>query len=213
MTAATAAGQDRHLLLVDDDPLILKSLSTYFERNGYSVTQAASGALGIQTYRQRTPDVVILDLGLPDMTGIAVLETLRKYNATVVMLTGEGDIATAVKAMQLGAENFLTKPPDLSHISAIVERAMEKADLRRENTRLLRYLPTTKKRVIRAVVSVVLLVAAGAFGLAIGDLGPKPESAREVAPTNQPINTPPATNMDSFPFVPGTPPPVAPARR
>ena len=210
----TAAAEPRHLLLVDDDPQILKSLSTYFERHGYSVAQAATGTAGIQAYRQRTPDLVILDLQLPDMSGIEVLEALRKYNATVVMLTGQGDIPTAVKAMQLGAENFLTKPPDLTHLTAIVERAVEKSDLRRENARLLRYVPTTQKRLIRAVVSAVLLAAAVLVGLAIGDIGPKPAEVRGVAPTQQPINQPPAPQMDSFPFVPGrqSPPTTPPTR-
>jgi DNA-binding NtrC family response regulator len=208
-----ASGAGRHLLLVDDVPEILESLSIYFQRHGYTVSTAETGAAGIQAYRNRIADVVLLDLGLPDMTGIQVLEALRKYDATVVMLTGQGDIATAVQAMQLGAENFLTKPPDLPHISAIVERAIEKADLRSENKRLQRYVPTTRKRVIRAVVSTVLLVAAAGLGLAVGDMGPKQVLGRDLAPTNQPIYHAPQVKMDTLPFVPGAPPPLPPARR
>jgi len=202
---------DRHLLLVDDDPQILKALSTFFTRQGYSVAQAETGAAGIQAYRQRTADLVILDLVLPDMTGIAVLEQLRKYGATVVMLTGEGDIPTAVRAMQMGAENFLAKPPDIPHLTAIVERAIEKSDLRRENQRLLRFVPTTRKRVIRGVATAVLLVAAGAAGLVVGNMGQKPGTVPGIAPTNQPINSPSPARPDTFPFVPGSPPPSAPA--
>lgn len=203
--------ENRHLLLVDDDPGILRSLSALFVRQGYSVARAETGAAGIAAYRQRTPDLVILDLVLPDLTGITVLEELRKYNATVVMLTGQGDIPTAVKAIQLGAENFLTKPPDLTHLTAIVERAIEKSDLRRENHRLLRYVPTTRKRVIRAVAAVLLLLVAGALGLAVGGAGPKPGSLRSIAPTNQPVTSPSPARGDTFPFVPGAPPAPAPA--
>ena len=203
--------EDRHLLLVDDDPQILQALSTFFERQGYSVARAETGAAGIQAYRQRTPDLVILDLVLPDMTGIAVLEELRKYNATVVMLTGQGDIPTAVKAMQLGAENFLAKPPDLAHLTAIVERAIEKSDLRRENQRLLRFVPTTRKRVIRVIVTALLLIAAAAVGRMVGNMGPQPGTAPRIAPTKQPVNTPSPTREDTFPLVPGAPPASAPA--
>ncbi|MEK7667820.1 MAG: response regulator [Gemmatimonadota bacterium] len=204
---------DRHLLLVDDDPLILKSLATFFERNGYVVAQADCGTKGIQAYRQRTPDLVILDLGLPDMTGIEVLEALRKYDATVVMLTGQGDIPTAVEAIQLGAENFLTKPPDLTHLTAIVERAIEKADLRRENQRLRRYAPTTRKRVIRAAATALMLLVAAGLGLAIGGLGPEPTPVRGVAPTRLPVTSPPPVRMDTFSLAPGAPPPPAPTPR
>jgi DNA-binding NtrC family response regulator len=207
--------EHRHLLIVDDDPNILTALATLFERRGYSVAQAATGAAGIQAYRQRTPDLVILDLVLPDMTGIAVLEELRKYGATVVMLTGEGDIPTAVKAMQLGAENFLAKPPEPTHLTAIVERAIEKSDLRKENRRLLRIVPTTRKRVIRAAATLFLLVAAAAAGLALGNMGPKAGTAPRIAPTKQPVGTPSPARRDTFPFVPGSPaaPAPAPTRR
>jgi DNA-binding NtrC family response regulator len=203
--------ENRHLLLVDDDPKILGALATLFERRGYSVAQAATGAAGIQAYRQRTPDVVILDLVLPDTTGIAVLEELRKYDATVVMLTGEGDVPTAVKAMQMGAENFLAKPPDIPHLTAIVERAIEKSDLRRENKRLLRIVPTTRKRVIQAVVTAVLLVVAAAIGLALGSAGPTIPSGPSIAPTKLPVTSPHPTRGDTYPLVPGAPPAPAPA--
>lgn len=208
-----ASTHDRHLLLVDDDRGILNALSTFFQRQGYSVAQAETGAAGIQAYRQRTPDLVVLDLMLPDMTGIAVLEELRKYDATVVMLTGQGDIPTAVQAMQLGAENFLAKPPDIPHLTAIVERAIEKSDLRRENKRLLRFVPTTRKRVIRAAVTALLLVAAAAVGQIVGSMGPQPGTAPRIAPTKQPVTTPSPAREDTFPFVPGASPAPAPARR
>jgi hypothetical protein len=127
------------------------------------------------------------------------------------MLTGEGDIPTAVKAMQLGAENFLAKPPDPEHLTAIVERAIEKSDLRRENQRLRRFVPTTRKRVIRAVVTVLLLLAAAAVGLALGSMGPKPGTAPRIAPTKQPVTTPAPARGDTFPLVPGAPATSTPA--
>ena len=200
------AGWGRHILLIDDLPEILEVLSMFFERRGYSVATAETGAAGIQAYRNRIADVVILDIGLPDMSGIEVLAALRKHNATVVMLTGQGDIPTAVQAMQMGAEGFLTKPPDLPVIQATVERACEKSDLRRENVRLQRYAPTTRKRIIRWGSSAVLLVAAAGMGVVIGTSEEKPLPGREIAPTCQPIYEQPRVGTDSFQFAPGAPP-------
>jgi len=82
------------------------------------------------------PDVVLLDLHLPDSSGLVVLERLRREGAAVILLTGQGDIETAVKAMQLGAENFLTKPVDMTHLAAAIARVAEKVRLSRQNARL-----------------------------------------------------------------------------
>ena len=124
------------LLLIDDDSGILRTLGEYFVRQGYEVRREPSGADGIQAFEQEHPDVVILDLHLPDMSGLDVLERLRRNGASVILLTGEGDIATAVRAMQLGAENFLTKPIDLSHLAAATARVAEKVRLWRQNEML-----------------------------------------------------------------------------
>jgi DNA-binding response OmpR family regulator len=204
-----AEGVGRHLLLIDDLPEILETLQMFFEARGYSVSTAETGAAGIQAYRSRIADCVILDLGLPDMTGIQVLEALRKYDATVVMLTGQGDIATAVQAMQLGAESFLTKPPDLPHIAATINRAIEKSDLRKEVVELRRFAPSTKKKIIRWGSTGALLVAAVVMGVLVGKSGERPLPVREVAPTCLPVNQEPRNPMaDSVKFIPGAPPPV-----
>jgi FixJ family two-component response regulator len=209
-----ARGEGRHLLLVDDDTGVLSSLGAFFERHGYVVTKAATGQQGIQAFQQHEPDVTVLDLGLPDMNGMQVLEVLRQKRAAVVLLTGQGDIPTAVRAMQLGAENFLTKPPDIPHLTAVVERALEKSDLRRENQRLLRLVPTTRKRIVNLVVTGVLLVAAVALGLAVGGLGTKEREVPSIAPTRLPVTRPNPARGDTYPLAPGAPPPVAvPPRR
>src|SRR5256714_7403074 len=82
------------------------------------------------------PEVVILDLHLPDHGGLEVLERLRTEGAAVILLTGQGDIETAVRAMQLGAENFLTKPVDMSLLAAATARVSEKVRLSRQNALL-----------------------------------------------------------------------------
>ncbi|HEV8380916.1 MAG TPA: sigma-54 dependent transcriptional regulator [Gemmatimonadales bacterium] len=124
------------LLLVDDDAAVLSAIGDYFERIGYEVWREGTGEEAMETFHRVRPDVVLLDLHLPDASGLVVLERLRREGAAVVLLTGQGDIETAVKAMQLGAENFLTKPVDMTHLSAAIARVAEKTRLSRQNARL-----------------------------------------------------------------------------
>jgi DNA-binding NtrC family response regulator len=128
------------ILIVDDDPDVLRAVGDYFERLGYEVLREASGEAAIEAYPRQRPDVVILDLRLPGMDGLQVLEELRRHDAAVLLLTAYGDIATAVRAMQLGAENFLTKPMDMPLLAAAVARAIEKVHLRRHNALLVAQL-------------------------------------------------------------------------
>ena len=125
------------VLLIDDDVDVLRSIGNYFERLGYEVTRELSGEAGLATFDRIRPEVVILDLRLPGMDGMEVLENLRHRDAAVILLTGEVDVPTAVRAMQLGAENFLTKPVDMEHLAAATARVADKARLRRVNEALL----------------------------------------------------------------------------
>jgi DNA-binding NtrC family response regulator len=124
------------LLLVDDDADVLRSVGDYFAKIGYEVYRAATGGEGLEAYDRLRPDVVVLDLHLPDMSGLEVLERLRASGAAVILMTGQGDIETAVRAMQLGAENFLTKPVDMTHLAAATVRVAEKVRLSRQNALL-----------------------------------------------------------------------------
>jgi DNA-binding NtrC family response regulator len=124
------------VLLIDDDVDVLRSIGNYFERLSYEVTRELSGEAGLATFDRLRPEVVILDLRLPGMDGMEVLESLRQRDAAVILLTGEADVPTAVRAMQLGAENFLTKPVDMEHLAAATARVADKARLRRINETL-----------------------------------------------------------------------------
>lgn len=121
------------LLLIDDDPGVLQAVGDYFEKIGYDVYRETTAEGGVDLYARQRPDVVLLDLHLPDGDGMQVLEALRRQDAAVILLTGFGDIETAVRAMQLGAENFLTKPVDMTHLSAATARVLDKVRLRRHN--------------------------------------------------------------------------------
>src|SRR6266540_4085084 len=122
--------------MVDDDASVLRAIGEYFERLTYEVWRESTGEQAIETFQRVRPDVVLLDLHLPDASGLVVLERLRRAGAAVILLTGQGDIETAVKAMQLGAENFLTKPVDMTHLAAAIARVAEKVRLSRQNARL-----------------------------------------------------------------------------
>ncbi len=124
------------ILLVDDDPAIQKSLGALLESSGYEVGHASNGRDGLELHEAYGHDVVLLDLELPDISGIDVLEQLRGRDAAVVLFTGHGDIETAVRAMQLGAEDFLTKPVELPHLIAVIERSLRNTQMRREIERL-----------------------------------------------------------------------------
>jgi two-component system response regulator HydG len=122
------------VLIVDDERPIADSFAAFFEKNGnHTVTCAYSGADAIAAYEAMHPDLVLLDLRLPDMTGFDVYARIREHSPVVIMISGHGDIPLAVQALQSGAENFLTKPVELSHLAAAAERAFEKVRLRQLN--------------------------------------------------------------------------------
>ena len=124
------------LLVIDNDATVLQELGDQLERSGYTVWRDATGEHALETYRRDRPDVVLLDLRVPDGTGLSLLERLRHLGAAVILLARQDDTKAAVQAMQLGAENFLTKPVDPTHLAAAIARVAEKARLSRENSRL-----------------------------------------------------------------------------
>jgi DNA-binding NtrC family response regulator len=122
------------ILIIDDEPAITSAFAMFFRQHGsHTVVEAHTGEEGIAAWRRVRPDVTLVDVRLPDMTGFDVLGSLRADTAVVIMITGHADIPMAVKALQNGAENFLSKPIDLSLLQLAVERAIEKASLRRLN--------------------------------------------------------------------------------
>jgi two-component system, NtrC family, response regulator HydG len=123
----------RSILLVDDDPAVLRLLERYFQRGEWATFSASSGEEALRVWDRERPDLVVLDLGLPGLSGLHVLDLLAVRGAAVLILTGRAEVQVAVDAMQAGAEGFLTKPIDLEHLGAAAARAVEKVELRREN--------------------------------------------------------------------------------
>ena len=122
------------VLVVDDDRTIRETLSEFFGTLGYAARTAATASEGRRAAAEHAPDVVLADLRLPDASGLTLLEALRADDPElgVIMLTGHADVATAVRAMQQGALDFLEKPVDLDALHAAVERVAEMVRLRRE---------------------------------------------------------------------------------
>lgn len=122
------------LLIVDDERQLTDAFADFFERHGgHTVTRAYTGEDAIAAFHASRPDLVLLDMGLPDMTGFDVYARIREQSPVVVMIGSEGDIPLAVQALQRGAESFLTKPVELDHLAVAAERAFEKVRLRQVN--------------------------------------------------------------------------------
>ena len=122
------------VLIVDDERPVTDAFAAFFERHGnHTVTCAYSGEEAIASFEASRPDLVLLDLRLPDMTGFDVYARIREYSPVVIMISGHGDVPLAVQALQSGAENFLTKPVELAHLAVAAERAFEKVRLRQLN--------------------------------------------------------------------------------
>jgi two-component system response regulator HydG len=122
------------VLIVDDDLTIRETLVDFFEQLGHVVRGAATATEGRRVAAAHSPDVALVDLRLPDADGLRLLEVLRADHPdlAVILLTGHGDVATAVRAMREGAADFLEKPIDLQALDAAVRRAAEHARLARE---------------------------------------------------------------------------------
>src|SRR5580692_441540 len=114
------------LLIVDDEPSILLAFRRAFGGAAVDVITAETGAEGLEQARQRRPDVVILDIHLPDCSGLEMLRRLRELDARslVIFITGKSTTDTAIEAMKLGAYEYLLKPLELQQLRQVVERAL-----------------------------------------------------------------------------------------
>jgi len=124
------------VLVIHGDADVLGAVGDYFDRLGYGVGRAATGEAGFEAFERMRQDVVILDLHLPDQSGLEALERLRAQGGAVILLGRQGDTETALQAMQMGAEHFLTQPLDLNHLAAATARVVEKVRLARQNALL-----------------------------------------------------------------------------
>jgi len=123
------------ILVVDDEASIVQSLSGVLEDEGYQVLSAGSGEDALKEIRKEPPDLVLLDIWLPGMDGLTVLERLKRTSPgiPVIIISGHGNIETAVKATRMGACDFVEKPLSIERILVSVQNALQISRLEAEN--------------------------------------------------------------------------------
>lgn len=117
------------ILVVDDEPMVLDLFEEILSKERYTLLTANNGKEALELVRKKTPDLVILDLKLPDVSGIETLRRINRLseNTEVIIITGYGSMETTRAAMRLGAYDYITKPFDIDYIRALIEDALSAA--------------------------------------------------------------------------------------
>ena len=122
------------ILIIDDNKEFADSLVEQLEELGYSAHAVYSGTQGVDTFSQNAYTLVITDLSMPGLDGMDVLKAILNQDpkATVLMITGYGTIENAVKAIKMGAFDFIPKPFKLTELEVIIRRALDRKDLQKQ---------------------------------------------------------------------------------
>jgi len=126
------------VLVIDDDKNLAEAIAESLERKGHAVSVATSGKAGAAKVEKDEFDVVLTDLRMADLDGLSIVKAVRDHlpDAEVYVITGYGEVKTAVEAMRLGAAHYLLKPIDMTELRAIVEKSAERVRLARANREL-----------------------------------------------------------------------------
>jgi len=126
------------ILIIDDEKAIRKTLSEILSFEGYKIEEAADGEEGLNKFRQKTYDAVLCDIKMPKIDGLDFLQKAVEVNPDVpiIMISGHGNIETAVEAVKKGAYDFIQKPPDLNRLLITIRNAMERNTLVNETKSL-----------------------------------------------------------------------------
>lgn len=120
--------QGARILVVDDEPQIRRSLQVNLEHNGYTVETVESGEAGLTSFFNRRPDVVILDLLMPGIGGVAVVRRIRESSTVpIIVLSALGEEAKKVEALELGADDYMTKPFGMDELLARIRSLLRRA--------------------------------------------------------------------------------------
>lgn len=144
------------ILVVDDTATNQEILKKAFEKEGFQVIQAYDGLAALELMEKEKPDLMILDIMMPRMDGIDVLKRVKSMdpNSLVVMMTAHGSEQIAVKAMKLGADDYLTKPFHPKDVTAVAEKLLKERAIRIENLRLREQIERTERYLAHLVDSV-----------------------------------------------------------
>lgn len=119
---------EQQILIVDDDPNISKLVRLYLEKEGFSVTEAARGDTALEVFAATSPSLVLLDVMLPGIDGLQVLKEIRKASKTpVIMLTAKDETFDKVLGLELGADDYITKPFETKELVARVKAVLRRA--------------------------------------------------------------------------------------
>jgi len=175
------------ILVVDDNPIVLETISTLLERRGLRHVATPSPGEALARIRQGEFDLVVTDMRMPEMTGLELMQLVKLYRPEIeiVLITGFGSINSAVRAMALGAYHYLTKPFNHEELVLIIRRALAKKQMARDYEHL-------KKQVEDRAP----------FAGIIGDTPAMRDvfaMVRKVAPTTAPTQLYPLRPMDCSP--------------
>lgn len=127
---------NRKLLIIDDDTIVRQSLAAYLEDSGFDILEADQGVAGLKLFQEHAPDVVLTDLRMPAMDGLHLLERVHQLSpeTPVIVMSGVGVMGDVVKALRLGASDFLIKPlVDMEVLVHAVRKSLERRDLLAQN--------------------------------------------------------------------------------
>ena len=180
-------GQVTRVLVVDDEPQILRALRINLRVRSYEVDTAATGAQALERAARHPPDLVILDLGLPDLDGVEVIEGLRGWTtAPIIVLSGRADSMDKVEALDAGADDYVTKPFAMEELLARMRAAARRGGSADDQPRVrlgTLVVDLAAKRVIRDP------------GRAAGEAGSPPAGEAANRPAGQPERPSPAEDI------------------
>jgi len=145
--------KDYSILIIDDEAAQRDILAGYVKKKGYKIFSASSGKEGIEIAKSNLVDIILSDYKMPDLNGIEVLEQTKKINPEIsfVIVTAFGTVENAVKAMRLGAFDYISKPVDLDELDLMIERIIDHRNLKSENQLLKTQLQDKHK--ITSIIS------------------------------------------------------------
>jgi len=151
--AARAVAQPRRVFVIDDDDVMLLTCRRTLEKDGYEVETFGNGLDGIRRIEQQPPELLLVDLKMPELDGLQVIERVRQVdpNVVIAVITGYATISTAVEAMKAGAYDFLPKPFTPDELRLIVNRGHERWRLATESERLRREKEEAERRFVTFV--------------------------------------------------------------
>ena len=136
-----------NILIIDDEKSIRKTLSEILSYEGYKIDEAGDGEEGLKKFKEKAYDLVLCDIKMPKLDGIEFLEKAKQINADVpiIIISGHGNIETAVEAVKKGAFDYISKPPDLNRMLITLRNAMDRTTLVAETKVLKRRVTKTQE--------------------------------------------------------------------